>query len=222
MDNSLQTPPENKNNLLVWVLAGIFLLALLLGLFFAGSFIYSLGQRNAAQLAGVDLTPHPTETPTVYLTPTVTPTITLTPTATDYVVFPTATATKIPWTSCPGIVITVSDTSKGDILHVLRCEDNFEYDLGPLAKGFYAVSPDDKYLVYCTADGMLYASKIGSTNLHLLMNVKREGEFVIFNKKAEPNFVLRFAGGPPAYVLNIYELNYNQNLSVTMPGWLDE
>jgi len=49
----------------------------------------------------------------------------------------TVTATQ-QWLSCPGIVVTVTDTDAGDVLHILRCEDGLEYDLGPLAKGVYA------------------------------------------------------------------------------------
>lgn len=224
MNDPFQPPVEEntKSNWLPWLAVGAVIVFVIVGFAFAARFIYALGQRNAAQVAGIDLTPQSTITPTVDVPPTITPTITLTPTATQYVVFPTATATKIPWTSCPGIVITVTDTKKGDIVHVQRCSDNFLYDIGPLARGFYAVSPDDKYLVYCTTDGILYAAKIGSPTLQLIMNVKREGEFTVFNKKVDPLFVMTFTETPQGLVLEIYEKNYNQNMPIVMPRWLDE
>ncbi len=187
-------------------------------LFFAGRFIYGLGQRSAARLSGVDLTLSVTIPPTSTPTSTITPTFLPTPTSTYYFP-PTATATKIPWTSCPGIVVTMTDTKEGDIVHILRCEDGLEYDLGPLPKGVFAVSPDDKYIVYAGQDGVIYAARIGSTALTVIR--KTEREFYTFGQDMDPIFKLSFAGDSP-YVLEIYETRYEQNLPIRMPGWLSE
>jgi hypothetical protein len=135
---------------------------------------------------------------------------------------PTATETKIPWTSCPGIVVIVRDTEQGDFLHVLRCEDNYEYDIGPLTKGAFAVSPDDQYIVYASINGLLYGSKIGDPVLYTIKNLKRDGPFTVFPKKIVPKFELKFVGDAPPYVLNVYESRYGQNFPVKMPGWLSE
>lgn len=223
MENTLRDPsPGNKKNWVLWAVVVIVLLVLCPVLYFAGRFLYSLGQRTAAQVSGVDLTPHPTATATIYVSPTVTPTVTLTPTKTPYVVFPTATATKIPWTSCPGIVVSMENTSKGYIVHVLRCSDGLKYDIGPIAKGAYAVSPDDKYLVFCSNDGILYGARIGTAILHTILDVRRNGEFTVFYKKVEPNFRLTFVEAPSGYILKVYEMNYNQNMPIIMPRWLDQ
>lgn len=193
-------------------------------LFFGGRFLLTFGQRAAEDIAGVSetLTNIPTQTLTpVPLTSTITPTAGPSPTPTFFHPIPTATATLIPWTQCPGIVVTVNDTEQGDILHVLRCEDGYEYDIGPLTKGAFAVSPDNKYLVYAGVNGILYAAKIGDPALYTVMNLKKEGPFITFGKKVPPIFQLTFNGSGP-YVLEIYEARYGQNFPVNMPNWLSQ
>jgi hypothetical protein len=193
-------------------------------LFFGGRFLYSFGQRTAENMAGASetLTSIPTQTLTlVPPTATISPTTGPSPTPTFFHTIPTATATTIPWTECPGIVVTVNDTEQGDILHVLRCEDSYEYDIGPLTKGAYAVSPDDKYLVYAGVNGILYAAKIGNPSLYTIMNLRKEGPFITFGKKVPPIFQLTFNGTGP-YVLEVYEVRYGQNFPVNMPNWLSQ
>jgi len=129
---------------------------------------------------------------------------------------PTVTPTR-QWSACPGIVVTQTDTDKGEMLHILRCEDNLEYDLGPLAKGMYAVGPNDKFLVYVTQDGMVYGSRIGERNLVVLFNLKREKIFTVFNKGVKPNFVISFADGNPLYKLVLTEKNFNQKHPYDLP-----
>jgi hypothetical protein len=185
-------------------------------------FLYSFGQRTAENIAGVDetLTNMPTQT---FTSIPVTMTFTPSPSATaTYFMIPTITPTTIPWTICPGIVVTRNDTAQGDVLHVLRCEDGFEYDIGPLTKGAYAVSPDDKYLVYAGVNGILYAAKIGDTVLYTLSNLKREGPFVAFPKKIVPRFRLKFVADQSPHVLEVYEEKYEQNFPIQMPGWLSK
>lgn len=212
---------QSRSGLIVRVL--LILLGLtLLGcmLFFGGGFLYSLGERTAENIAGVDetLTNMPTPTSiTLTATTTLTPEPSLTPTIT-----PTATITPLPWTTCPGIMVTRNDTAQGDILHVVRCEDGFEYDLGPLSKGAYAVSPDNKYLVYAGVNGILYGAKIGDTALYTIKNLKRDGAFTVFPKKIVPRFQLEFVGDQAPYVLNVFEEKYQQNYPVPMPSWLSE
>ncbi len=157
--------------------------------------------------------PSPTDTPTATLIPTVAPTFTVT---LFHSSIPTITPTS-QWTSCPGIVISVTDTKKGDILHVLRCEDGLEYDLGPLAKGFYAVGPNDKFMVYVTIDGFIFAARIGSRSMYNLFNLAREHEFTVFNKRVAPDFQLSFAGEGPIYRLVIVERNYDQKRVYELP-----
>jgi hypothetical protein len=155
--------------------------------------------------------------PTQTLTPM--PSATFTPSPTPTLFFaPTATTTS-QWLACPGIVVTVSDTKKGDMLHILRCEDGFEYDLGPLAQGVYAVGPNDKFLVYVTISGFVYASKIGDPYLYILYDLGREHIFTVFNKKVSPDFKISFVEAP-TYKLVLLEKNYDQKRVYDLPTWI--
>jgi len=201
-----------------WLVSFFGILAFGFALFFVGRFIYGLGQKAASELSGVDLTPSITLHPTSQGTSTITQTSTPNPTSTSFFAFaPTATETKIPWTSCPGIVISVTDTLKGDFVHVLRCTDGLEYEIGPLTKGVYAVSPDDKYWVYCSLDGVLYAARIGSSTLSVIKKINKD--FYTFGRDMAPIFVLKFNAENPN-VLEIHEKRYVQKMLITMPGWL--
>ncbi len=154
--------------------------------------------------------------PTSTLTPT--PSITPMPSPTTTLFFaPTVTSTQ-QWSACPGIVITLTDTKKGDMLHILRCEDGLEYDLGPLAKGVYAVGPNDKFLVYVSIDGFIYASRIGDLYQYTLYNLGREHEFTVFNKRVTPDFKISFAGEAPIYRLILLEKNYAQKRVYELPS----
>lgn len=224
MSESTGQHSSHGSSIVRWILILLGLVILGVVIVWGGKFLYGFGQRAAEDIAGVDktLTSRPTETETpIPLTATITITNGPSPTSTFYYIIPTATPTRIPWTTCPGIVVTIHDTDKGDIIHVLRCSDKFEYDLGPITKGAFAVSPDDKYLVYASEEGILYAAKIGETALYTISNLKRDGNFVTFAREAAPIFQLKFDGTGP-YVLEIYESRYGQNLPLQMPNWLSK
>ena len=155
--------------------------------------------------------------PTSTLTPTPLATFTPSPTMTLFVVVPTLTPTQ-QWLACPGIVVSVTDTKKGDMLHILRCEDGLEYDLGPLAKGVYAIGPNDKFLVYVTIDGFIYAARIGDPYLHNLFDLKNEHIYSVFNKKVTPDFKISFAGESPLFKLVLLERNYDQKRMYELPS----
>jgi hypothetical protein len=147
----------------------------------------------------------PTSTPTPMPSATVTPS----PTLTLFVVVPTLTPTQ-QWLACPGIVVSVTDTKKG--------EDGLEYDLGPLAKGVYAVGPNDNFLVYVTIDGFVYASRIGDRYLYNLYDLTNEHIFSAFNKKVSPDFQISFAGESPLLKLVLLERNYDQKRVYDLPS----
>jgi len=151
------------------------------------------------------------------LTLTATPPITLIPTAT-VTLFYDATATPTPqWSACPGIVITPSQTRKGTMLHVLRCDDRLEYDLGPLAKGVYAVGPNDRFLVYVSLNGYIFAARIGERVLTNVFNLEKEHIYTVFNKKVTPDFKISFAGDGPFYELVLVERFYDQKRVYDLP-----
>jgi hypothetical protein len=166
------------------------------------------------------VTPVASPTSTSSSTPASTPLVTLLPSPTVTLVFaPTFTPTP-QWSTCPGIVITQTDTKKGDMLHILRCEDGLEYDLGPLAKGVYAVGPNDKFLVYITSDGFIYAAKIGDRYLNSIFNLAREHVFSAFNKQVAPDFKISFVGEEPFYKLVLFERVFYQKRVYDLPLWI--
>jgi len=144
-------------------------------------------------------TPLPSSTPTLFFAPTATPTP--------------------QWLACPGIVVTLTDTKKGDMLHILRCDDGLEYDLGPLAKGVYAVGPNDKFLVYVTIDGYIFAARIGDLYMYNLYDLKYEHIYTVFNKRVTPDFKISFVEAP-TYKLVLLEKNYDQKRVYDLPSWI--
>jgi hypothetical protein len=199
-------------------------------LFFIASAMFLLNACNPSIAPDLELTPNISfietsvkltvtafyaSVPTPTLTPT--PSTTFTPSPTTTLLFaPTLTPTQ-QWLACPGIVVSVTDTKKGDILHILRCEDGLEYDLGPLAKGVYAVGPNDKFLVYVTIDGFIYAARIGDPYMHNLYNLKNEHIYSVFNKRVMPDFEISFAGEWPLFKLVLLERNYDQKRVYELP-----
>jgi len=120
--------------------------------------------------------------------------------------------------SCSGAVVTTSSSSKGNYLHVDPCSGS-EYDLGPLADGTFAVSPNDIFLVYVSAgDGTVYAAKIGSTTLTSLGNLKRDHQFSAFNRNETPSFRLSISDS----VVTIYEDVFHQNATYSIPRKITE
>ncbi len=204
--------------MLRWVLIVLIILLLCVCVVFSSGYIYKFGQDMAVEFSAVDTSTPQAETFTP-VPATITPTFVPVATNTSIFFIPSVTPTRIPWVSCPGIVVTAQKTEKGNMIHILRCSDQLEYDLGPLSQGTYAVSPGDEFFVYASVDGMLYAARIGDTTLTVVMNMKRDGNLTAFNKKVNPVFELSFIGERP-YVLEVYESYYGQNMPVRMPNWL--
>jgi hypothetical protein len=120
------------------------------------------------------------------------------------------TTPTLQWQGCPGIAVTLIDTDAGDMLHVLRCDDGWEHDFGPLAKGTYAIGPNDKFLVYVSFSGIIYDARIGEPYLYTLFNLKKEEIFTALNKGVEPDFQISFVGEAPNYRLVLLERKYDQ------------
>ena len=125
-------------------------------------------------------------------------------------------ATSKPVSSCSGVTITSSDSSKGNYLHIVPCSGS-NYDLGPLANGTYVVDPNDKFLVYVSAgDGNVYLARIGDTSLFTLGNLKRDHDFSAFFRNETPSFRLVISGS----TLTVYEDKFRQNATYSIPSWV--
>ena len=176
--------------------------------------------KNSPTLSATSIIPANTVTtpmPSPTLTLTATPPITVIPTAT-VTLFYDATATPTPqWSACPGIVITPSKTRKGTMLHVRRCDDGLEYDLGPIANGVYAVGPNDRFLVYVSVNGLIFAARIGERYLTNVFDLDKEHIYTVFNKKVTPDFKISFAGDGPFYTLVLVERFYDQKRVYDLP-----
>ena len=158
----------------------------------------------------------PTSTPTS--TNTAAPTVAMPSLSPTPTLFLAATATPTQqWSACPGIVVTITDTNDGEKMHILRCEDGLEYDLGPLAKGIYAVGPNDKFLIYITTTGLVYIGRIGDHYLYQAYDLANERIFTVFNKNVVPDFKISFSGEAPNYRLILVEKRYDQKRMYELP-----
>ncbi|GAB4545917.1 MAG: hypothetical protein Fur002_20510 [Anaerolineales bacterium] len=133
-----------------------------------------------------------------------------------------ASATPTPnLLECP-LIINLEDTRSGDLLHVRRCADDLQYDLGPLAKGTYAASPNYAFLVYVTNDGMVYAAKIGETRFVQIIDLSKERYFTAINRKVVPRFSILFKDQAPQYQLILSEQKFKQRRAYFLPAALQE
>lgn len=127
-----------------------------------------------------------------------------------------ASATQMP-TALPqiNVELIIEDELKGDYLTVKGGDQNYNYRLGPLAKGTYAVGPNNKFIVYLTDYGMIYAAKIGNPNFIKIDNVKRQ--YSATSKNVKPKFDLSFFQTDYAYYLVIVEGIFSQRDSFILP-----
>jgi hypothetical protein len=148
------------------------------------------------------------------LTPSLVPTLMPTPniiTATIPAIFiSTDTPTPIPST----VSITIEDTKKGHYLNIARSTDQLVYKLGPLAEGTYKVGPTDDFLIYCTNDGAVYASKLGDPFLQLIGSVKY---FTAILRNSIPKYEIDIFFNNGAYKVNIRERLFGQNEIIVIP-----
>ena len=172
--------------------------------------VFLIGACSATEAQDIKVLEIPT------LIPSMTP---VPPTAAQYVVTITIPAIFItppsPTPTPAVVVITIEDTTKGDYLNITRTTDNLAYRLGPVAKGVYTVSPDNNFLVYCTNDGQVYASKIGWPYINPIGSVKY---FSAIQKNTAPKFELKIFFNNGSYKVNVEEHRFGQNEIFVIPG----
>lgn len=110
-----------------------------------------------------------------------------------------------------GVVITARDTSKGDYLQI--CAGDEQYEIGPVAKGAFAVSPSGRFFVYCANNGIVYAALVGDLTLHVIGSVK---DFAAIQRGDVPQFAIEFDDGDPSKV-TIREVAYHQSQVISIP-----
>ena len=110
-----------------------------------------------------------------------------------------------------GVVITARDTPKGDYLQI--CSHGEQYEIGPVAKGAFAVSPTEKFFVYCANNGIVYAARVGEVTLQVVGSVKN---FSAIQRGDVPRFAIDFSKEDPSKV-TIQELSYHQSQVISIP-----
>jgi hypothetical protein len=107
------------------------------------------------------------------------------------------------------------ETAQGILLTVTGGIESYDYRLGPLAKGVYALGPNSKFLVYVTNNGMVYINRLGEPNFQTVEDARRA--FSALNKQVDPYFELSFHDTGFVYILFIYEGRFGETLQVTLP-----
>ena len=115
---------------------------------------------------------------------------------------------------CTASSISLEDTTSGNFLHL--CANGQEYQIGPLENGAYAMGPNGKFFIYCTNSGIVYAARVGDTNLTSIGKVK---DFSIIKRGEAPQYQFVFLGDNP-YSVQIVELILGQNKTVPIPSYI--
>ena len=133
----------------------------------------------------------------------------------------TVTARPVASTALPtgeplrALEVVVDNTQKGVLLTVSGGLENYHYRLGPLAKGAYALGPNQHFLVYVTNGGTVYINRLGETHFQKVEVVKHS--FSALNKHVDPSFELSFHDTGYVYILFIYEGRYGETVQVILP-----
>lgn len=211
-------------NLLNILLTIVLLILILLFLVFIFINISGSQQSKNITFPGVAVSPTVTKTrfsPAVpsptFVLPTQEPTSRPLIIPVEQTAVPTLPGGGIPSTpplSAENITIILQDTKEGDFLIVSGGSVNYSYRLGPLAKGAYALGPNQKFIAYITNDGEIFAARIGNLNFIRVGDLKKRLMAVI--KRVEPIYVLSFHEAA-AYTLIIYERIFDEKDSIVLP-----
>ena len=123
---------------------------------------------------------------------------------------PTSTPEPPP---CYGVMVTPNDTSKGNILHIEGCP-NWIFDSPPFAKGSYAISPNEKFLIYCTTVGDLYAIRFRDQQTINLGNLRKD--MPVFHT-GDVSIGISISSGENQYFARIVDRISGQSLDFGIP-----
>ncbi len=123
---------------------------------------------------------------------------------------PTSTPEPPP---CYGVMVTPKDTSKGNILHIQGCP-NWVFDSPPFATGSYAISPNEKFLIYCTTVGDLYAIRFHDQQTISLGNLRKD--MPVFHT-GDVSIGISISSGENQYFARIVDRISGQSLDFGIP-----
>jgi len=89
------------------------------------------------------------------------------------------------------------------------------YDLPPIAKGAYEIGPNDKFLIYCSNIGYVYAAIAGRPTYKNLENIRPKMD--IFHQDETPSFSISFLTGENQYWVTIYERVNSISVDIKIP-----
>lgn len=113
-----------------------------------------------------------------------------------------------------GVVITSSETPKGQQLDI--CAFGDKYQIAALAKGSYAVGPNNKFFVYATNGGEVYAVRIGQTNFQKIGSIK---DFFRIRNGEIPKLEFTFEEDQ-SYKVTIRETESNEKQTFAIPNYI--
>ncbi len=117
-------------------------------------------------------------------------------------------------TCADGMVIDYTETSKGVVLEI--CAFNESYEIPGLAKGAFAVGPNNQFFVYCTNGGDVFAVRAGDTQMQLIGSVK---DFYMIRRGEVPEFAFSFEGNHP-YKVTVRETESNETQVFPIPRFV--
>jgi Tol biopolymer transport system component len=117
-------------------------------------------------------------------------------------------------TPLPDPYLAVMDTFEGDMLQVRSKGSVLE--LGPLEKGNFAIGPTNRFFVYCTNSGTVYAGRFGQEGLDAIGDIRK---FTTIRRDGVPKLTFLFLGDNP-YQVQITDVLTGENQSLPIPRYL--
>ncbi len=90
--------------------------------------------------------------------------------------------------------------------------------MGPIARGAYAVGPNDRFLIYVSNSGFVYGLRLGNPHFIRLENLKHT--LIASDRNAEPSITLDFVQAEYLLVVLIHEGAYGQTIPLPLPRTL--
>lgn len=128
----------------------------------------------------------------------------------------------VPLTATPTrlstITIVEQATLKGVYLKITGPGLAADYQVGPLARGAYAVGPNDRFLIYVANNGFVYGLKLGNPHFIRLKNLKHT--LIASDRDVEPSISISFVQAEFQTVVLIREDEFGQTVPIPLPTTL--
>jgi hypothetical protein len=119
-----------------------------------------------------------------------------------------------PALSCTGLSIDKERRSGGEALII--CAEGEKYVIENLSDGVYQIGPNQKFFVYITNDGLVFAARVHDKQLIQIGEVKA---LTMIRVDDVPKFIIKFLGNHP-YQLYVEEYWEHQNRTIPIPRYI--